>query len=268
MAGGRSRRFWLRAVAPALVLAGCGADAPSTSGEVRVVDGDTLDVDGERVRLIGINAPERGECLADAAAERLLELVADGTLVLIADRSDRDDFDRLLRFVEVDGVDVGEALVAEGLALARAYPPDTGRDDRYATAGTRARARSVGVWAPDACGPVDADAAMVHIVAIRFDADGPDVQNLNDEWVRIGNVGDAAVDLTGWVLRDESASNRYRFPDRFELAPGTEVTVRSGCGTDSPADLHWCRERSAVWNNDGDTALLLDPSGNVVDRRS
>jgi len=74
-------------------------------------------------------------------------------------------------------------------------------------------------------------------------------ENLNDEWVRIRNRGEVAVDLGGWVLKDTSASHRYTFPDGFVLEAGADVTVRTGCGADTATDLHWCNGGSAVWNN-------------------
>lgn len=281
-------------LAALLALAACGGSTsdpgsgapPSTSEEttatsaapeaaagdgarvVEVVDGDTIRVElaGEReaVRLIGINAPERGECLADAATDRLEDLVAGREVELVVDETDRDQYGRLLRHVEVDGVDVGAELVRAGLALAREYPPDTARSDEYEAAQRAAEDAGVGMWAADACGSAAAGADVV-IDAIRFDADGDDNQNLDDEWVRIANRGGSAVDLTGWVLKDTSASHRYAFPSGFVLEAGASVTVRTGCGTDSSTDLHWCNEGSAVWNNGGDTAFLLDPSGNIVD---
>ena len=57
---------------------------------------------------------------------------------------------------------------------------------------------------------------------------GDDGQNLNREWVVLRNDGGAAVDLTGWGVKDESASNRYRFPDGFVLDGGATVETR-GC---------------------------------------
>lgn len=266
-------------VVAVLVLAGCrDASSPSPGGSamgtrvVQVVDGDTIgvEVDGERerVRIIGINAPERGECLADEATELLRDLVDGEEVELVADRSDRDRFGRLLRYVEVDGVDAGAELVRAGLALARRYPPDTARADEYASVQREAADAGRGMWAAGACGEaVDGMAAGAEVVIseIRFDAEGDDNQNLNDEWVRITNEGGAPVDLTGWVLKDTSATHRYRFPDGFVLEPGASVTVRTGCGADSATDLHWCSEGSAVWNNSGDTAFLLDPSGGIVD---
>lgn len=235
---------------------------------VEVVDGDTVVVEiggeRERLRLVGINAPERGECLADEAARRLRERVDGRDVELIVDRTDRDRYGRLLRYVELDGADVGGELVRAGLALARRYPPDTARADGYERLQAEAQEARVGMWGVNACGPVAVDADLA-ITEVRFDADGDDNLNLNDEWVRITNRGDAAVDLTGWVLKDTSAAHRYRFPDGFSLEPGAGVTVRTGCGADAATDLHWCSEGSAVWNNSGDTAFLLDPSGNVVD---
>ena len=84
------------------------------------------------------------------------------------------------------------------------------------------------------------------------------------EPVPIANVGDSAQLLTGWVLKDESASHRYHFPGGFSLNVGVEVRVHTGCGADTPTTLYWC-SGGAVWNNDGDTAFLLDDHGNITD---
>lgn len=265
-----------------LLLAACGESSPEPSTGpsdeaggnrvVNVVDGDTIDValEGgavERVRIIGINAPEQGECLSDAATAWMEDRIGDEAVGLIADRSDRDQYGRLLRYVELDGADVGEAMVTEGLAMARRYPPDTARADRLDAAQASAEEAGRGMWGSEACGFAPSGAGGLTISDVNFDAEGPDADNANDEWVQITNDGPEAVELDGWRLRDESASNRYDFPSGFELAPAATVTVRTGCGEDSATDLHWCASGAAVWNNDGDTAFLLDPSGNIVTQR-
>jgi endonuclease YncB( thermonuclease family) len=264
------------AVAVALAPTAVAASTPLPPEEswtvVEVVDGDTLDIEHGTVvltvRLIGINAPERGECWADEADAALTELVAGGEVWLEVDVSDRDDFGRLLRYVYNErGEDVGERLLEQGAAIARSYPPDTANDERYAAAQDAAAAAGRGLWAPDACSPsrLAPVAAIPPSIGIdiRADADGDDNLNLNDEWVRFSNTGVAPLDLTGWTVKDESATHRYVFTT-FELAPGTSVTLRTGCGVDSATELFWCNEDSAVWNNSGDTVFLLDPAGNIV----
>lgn len=50
-------------------------------------------------------------------------------------------------------------------------------------------------------------------------------ENKNDEWFDLTNTGTATVDMTGWVLKDESSTHRYRFPNGFNLEAGSEVRV-------------------------------------------
>lgn len=104
-----------------------------------VVDGDTIDLDnGDTVRLVGIDTPERGECGFGPAQSALKRLVLDEEVTLVESDEDADKYGRLLRFVEVDGLDVGLRLIRKGLAIAR-YDSRDGygrhaREDRYITA--------------------------------------------------------------------------------------------------------------------------------------
>ena len=73
-------------------------------------------------------------------------------------------------------------------------------------------------------------------------------------------------DLKGFRILSMSewrkTSHRYNFPSGFLLDAGADVRVLTGCGTDTTTSLYWC-SGGAVWNNSGDTAFLLDPSGNI-----
>jgi micrococcal nuclease len=233
----------------------------------RVIDGDTLIVAGPdgpiRVRLIGINAPERGECLDGEATAQLTDLLGGQSIVLVADVSNVDRYGRLLRYVETSGgLDVGLELVRQGLAISRRYAPDLARNDLYDAAQTEAQAAERGIWARDACGIADEADGFITI-EIRYDADGNDNDNLNDEWVRFQNTGPQQVDLDGWLVADESSSNRYRFRN-LVLEPSTSVTLFSGCGTDTQDERYWCSEGSAIWNNSGDTVFLYNSTGALV----
>jgi micrococcal nuclease len=246
-----------------------GAPLPSDAEAVTVLsitDGDTLDVrfeDGNRaeVRLIGINTPEANECFSEEATLVLGVLAQVGSQIgMTTDVSDVDQFDRLLRYLWFGGMSVNEESVRRGAAISRRYAPDTAMAERLDTAQAEAKEAGLGLWAPEACGP-QADASL-SVIAVEYDAPGNDNENLNEEWIRIRNDGDNVVDMTGWMIKDESASNRYEFPPLFAMAPGESVTIYSGCGDDFGAFLYWCGARSAVWNNDGDTVFLLDPNGN------
>jgi endonuclease YncB( thermonuclease family) len=108
-----------------------------------VVDGDTIDVVGpdgsaSTVRLIGIDTPERNQCGFGAATQAMTALVGDKDVVLTPGaRDDIDKYERLLRYVDVDGVDAGKAMIDAGLAVARydsrdGYGRHTREDDYVA----------------------------------------------------------------------------------------------------------------------------------------
>ncbi|MGH0214413.1 thermonuclease family protein [Sinorhizobium meliloti] len=88
--------------------------------KVVVVDGDTIIVRGEHIRIEGINAPElKGKCseenvLARRARSRLMELLE--TAKIDIERNGIDRFRRTLASVTVGGSAVGDILMREGLA--------------------------------------------------------------------------------------------------------------------------------------------------------
>lgn len=128
---------------------------------VRVVDGDTIiveiDGDEERVRYIGIDAPESVqpeqpvECFGPEAADANADLVDGETVYLLQDVSDRDRFGRLLRYVYVDGDEddgtlVNLELVRNGYAEAVSYEPDVSWQRDLDRAEREARDDGLGMW--------------------------------------------------------------------------------------------------------------------------
>jgi hypothetical protein len=90
---------------------------------IRVVDGDTIETSAGRIRLIGIDTPERGDCNYESAASELASaLAAHGNQVVLVPgaRDDQDRYGRLLRYVETPaGDDINLHMVATGYAIAR-----------------------------------------------------------------------------------------------------------------------------------------------------
>jgi hypothetical protein len=83
-----------------------------------------------------------------------------------------------------------------------------------------------------------------------------------EEYVRIQNLDPTPITLTNWTLSD-ATGNTFRFP-AFTLGGHAEVRVWTNSGTHDVGNLYWGRGQ-AVWNNDGDTAYLKRPDGNVAD---
>jgi len=82
------------------------------------------------------------------------------------------------------------------------------------------------------------------------------------EWVEITNFDTEPISMAGWRIED-AAGNGYDFPPVFTLWFDASVRVHICNGQDSETDLYWGR-CSAVWNNNGDTARLINPYGTVV----
>ena len=183
-----TRRFLIAPALLIMALVGCGPDdtAEPTAGSVpvdssptgdgtpsgsnavlvRVVDGDTLVVDlegrDERVRLIGIDAPESvaeerpDQCYGVEASDEVKRLLPAGTeLVLERDVEPRDQYGRLLAYVyrSVDDLFINEVLVRDGFAGVLNYPPNDTYAERFRTLETAARSAGAGLWG--VCGGPD-----------------------------------------------------------------------------------------------------------------
>lgn len=125
-----------------------------TSGKViKIVDGDTIDVQVNqqtyRVRYIGINAPETTNSAPPGvqAARVNSGLVYGKTVTLVKDISETDQYQRLLRYVLVEGVFVNYEMVRQGYASAAAYPPDVACQIVFQAAERYARENALGLWA-------------------------------------------------------------------------------------------------------------------------
>lgn len=93
---------------------------PRTYLVVDVVDGDTIDLgNGQTVRLVGIDTPERGECGSERASDNLARMVLGKRVRLAHSDEDTDRYGRLLRYVDVGTVDAGLAQIKQGYAIAR-----------------------------------------------------------------------------------------------------------------------------------------------------
>ncbi|MEZ5155488.1 MAG: thermonuclease family protein [Solirubrobacterales bacterium] len=162
----RGRRVALATAAVAVVA--CALVLPATAtvhprGKLTqkakvasVVDGDTINVvlrgKTEPVRFIGIDTPEVypvKDCGGPEASASMNQMLKTGDRVkLIRDRSqgNRDIYDRLLRYVELKGKDLGRKQVGRGWAETFVYDRPFARLGGYRKKQKRARRQDRGVW--------------------------------------------------------------------------------------------------------------------------
>ena len=123
--------------------------AEEITGPVRVIDGDTIEVRGKRIRLYGIDAPESAQrCIIEGKSRPCGEIAADALKDLTmgtAVRCGKEDVDRYGRIVATcfdnHGFDINGNMVYTGWALAyRKY------STRYVATEDEARAAGRGLW--------------------------------------------------------------------------------------------------------------------------
>lgn len=224
-----------------------------TARVVSVVDGDTVDLDdGQRVRLIGINTPERDQPFYGAASAFTRDLLRGQPVGIEYDLEQRDQYGRTLAYLWLGETLANQVIVAAGYANAYTVPPNVRYSPVFLAAEQDARSAGRGLWAP-------ATGLSLTIVQIEYDPPGDD---LSGEFVLIRNDGSNFAELGGFTLQD-AANNVYAFPVGASLPPGGELRLYSGGGANSADTFYW-NSTTPIWNNNGDVATLRDDQGQFL----
>ncbi|WP_227356129.1 lamin tail domain-containing protein [Haladaptatus salinisoli] len=109
-------------------------------------------------------------------------------------------------------------------------------------------------------------ANALQLTEVHADAAGDDADNLNDEYIVLKNTGNTPLDLSGWQIRDE-ADHSYTVPNGVTLEPGAQITIHTGSGEKTNTDLYW-GSGQPIWNNGGDTVIVVDTEGTTVLRET
>ena len=233
------------------------AERVNADGSMPADDGD---LDRCRIRLIGIQAPEKAgasggsageQCRSSLATAALASVLPLGTTVQLRSlsvRSVEDDYSggRLARSVyyqDATGnwVDAGRAVMASGHAMW--FPHSVGDEEKpeyahnleYRRLVDSAAAAGRGLWSPGYCGPSTRAPVRTWIVS---DPIGSDAGN---EFVVVLNDGEVALDISGWTVRDSSLTT-FTVPAGTVLAPHGHIRVHSGSGaprTPLPEDFYF-----------------------------
>ena len=139
-----------------LLLCTASAEADTLTGKPYVTDGDTVKISGERIRLEGIDAPERNQrCKNGSGKSYDCGIVSTAALrnkigrnPITCEGTKRDRYGRFLGICYLNGIDLNGWMVRNGHALAyRKY------SRRYVSAEQEARENSRGLWTGEFVAP-------------------------------------------------------------------------------------------------------------------
>jgi len=182
----------------------------------QVVDGDTADVllQGENIRLrfIGINTPERGECLYTEATNALKELILEREVRVELDDSqgELDKYQRTLAYVFREEKNAAIDILRQGLAREYTYDKPYRYIKSFKAAENEAKINNLGLWDPLGCPEQPEDSVNVIL------PESPDCLikgNISSSGSRIyhlpgcGNYEDTSISQTGerWFCTEDEA---------------------------------------------------------------
>lgn len=245
---------------------------------VKVLDGDTFDMRTKsgvvRVRVNGIQAPEKSWCGGREATKALKALLPKGTKVRLASIKESSGNApggvwRLKRTVhtKVDGrwVDIAPGLLSKGLVFPFPFIGEKEHNNEYLALGWIASEAQVGLYDPTFCGPA---ADPEQRVRLEVMPDGPGGTGGAEEFVMVYNGSDRDINLRGWMVQDTSPLNAFFFPKGAKVRANDYVVVFSsegkrGVAPDGSKDKRFFYAGTGSrWNNTtADIAFLFDDTG-------
>ena len=230
-----------------------------------VSDGDSIKLsNGEEIRLIGLNAPEIGQKCSSKSTNKLKELVLGKEVILEQDVDNKDQYGRLLRYIYVGDTFVNLEIVRLGFAHKYEYGSNIKYSSQFEQAENEAKQNEGCLWKSEEINYIQDQ--CIYVTNFHFNAAGDDNYNLNDEYITLKNKCSYSIDMTGWTIKDETASHLYTIPS-FTFQGGSTFNLFTGTGTNTNSALYWGRTSgnyAAIWNNGGDTLFLRDNNGNLV----
>lgn len=200
---------------------------------VRVIDGDTIEAEIndsiQKIRLLGINTPERGKPYYNEAKD-FLKQIENKSVFVLRDFEDEDKYNRKLRYVFYEDRLLNIEILQEGLATSFMIE-GLKYETKFENAERFARANEIRSWkkSDDVC------SNCIELVEL----------NPVEEFFILKNKCAFDCDLGNWTAKD-NANHFFKLED---LHSGEQKTYNS---------------KGKVWNNDGDRFFMGDGGGGLV----
>ncbi len=200
----------------------------------RVIDGDTIKINGESIRLLGINSPEKSEYFYFESKQFLENQILNKEVQIHFGKTKYDKYYRKLGYVFYEGRNINLESVKQGYSN---YYFPSGKDKYYL--------EFVGAWnsclnkGKNLCKKSKEEC----IVLNKWD--------VGEQIVILKNICSNDVNLTGWSIKDEGRK-KYIFENKI-LGKGEEIIL-------TPKD--WKEEY--VWTKSGDSLILRDTNYEII----
>jgi micrococcal nuclease len=211
----------------------------------RVIDGDTVVVNGSSMRLLGINTPERGEIFYSEAKKYLEEEVLNKSLT--AKGSEKDRYERELVYLYDGERNINLDIVREGYA--NYYFPE-GRDIHYE--------KFAEAW--EECLKSNKNLCEKSLNKCAYCIEIKE-WDMDSEKIIFYNKCNFDCSLYKWTIKDEGRK-KFIFGN-FTLKNIESVSVIVGDGKNTDKTLYW-KNQTYVWTYTGDTMFLRDAEGKLV----
>ena len=110
-------------------------------GKARIIDGDTIEINKEKIRFGGINSPERNETGYILAKDKLIEKIANNILTCVREKN-KDKYRRTVAECFINGESLSSFMVKKGYACDYIYYSK----GKYAKEQKYAKVNKLGVW--------------------------------------------------------------------------------------------------------------------------
>ncbi|MCK5449354.1 thermonuclease family protein [Candidatus Pacearchaeota archaeon] len=206
---------------------------PETSNSIvtRIIDGDTIElINGQKIRLKGINTPEKSMPFSQEATEFLEQLILNQSIKIESHGTDK--YGRILAYIFLEEKNINKELLGEGLATLYYYEKDKYYDELKNTE-EFARLNQKGLWKKSP------NSNCLKLIELKY-KEQP-TRCSDDELLILENFCDE-ISVT---IKDD-ATHIYK------------ETLQKGTFT---------KKFSCIWNNDGDSLYVSDEKGLLIFHR-
>ncbi|MFQ5531126.1 MAG: thermonuclease family protein [Candidatus Nanoarchaeia archaeon] len=226
-------------------------DETQTARVIRVIDGDTIEVElngnETKVRLLGINTPERGERFYTEAKEFLEEEILNKTVILELGKEKYDRYQRLLSYVYINNRNINKEVVENGFGN---YYFPSGKDQQYGD--------FVNAW--NSC--ISNNRNLCEKSNNKC-SDCIELKDLNvkNQEIILFNSCEFECGLKDWQIKDEGRK-KFVFPE-IVVNSNSNLNIVIGDENNTGNVLYWSGE-DYVFTKTGDSLFLRDKKGKLV----